>query len=291
MEMPATIIDGKAVAARMTTEIATDVAVLKQSTGVVPHLAAVLVGDDPASAVYVRNKQRACEKTGIGSTLHRLPAVTTENQLLKLVSELNADPAVHGILVQLPLPRQIREQVILDAVVPTKDVDCFHPQNVGLLVQGRPRFLPCTPAGCQRLLAEYSINTAGAHAVVLGRSEIVGKPMALLLMQRGAFADATVTVCHSRTQHLAEIVRQADILIAAIGKPRFVTADMVKPGAVVIDVGINRDGDKLVGDVDFESVSAVAGAITPVPGGVGPMTIATLLRNTLTAAQLAVGRV
>lgn len=289
--MPATIIDGKAVAARMTTEIATDVAVLKQSTGVVPHLAAVLVGDDPASAVYVRNKQRACEKTGIGSTLHRLPAVTTENQLLKLVSELNADPAVHGILVQLPLPRQIREQVILDAVVPTKDVDCFHPQNVGLLVQGRPRFLPCTPAGCQRLLAEYSINTAGAHAVVLGRSEIVGKPMALLLMQRGAFADATVTVCHSRTQHLAEIVRQADILIAAIGKPRFVTADMVKPGAVVIDVGINRDGDKLVGDVDFESVSAVAGAITPVPGGVGPMTIATLLRNTLTAAQLAVGRV
>jgi methylenetetrahydrofolate dehydrogenase (NADP+)/methenyltetrahydrofolate cyclohydrolase len=286
--MPATIIDGKAVAARMTTEIADDVAALRQSTGIVPHLAAVLVGDDPASAVYVRNKQRACEKCGIGSTLHRLPADTTESALLELVSELNADPTVHGILVQLPLPKQIREQVILDAVIPTKDVDCFHPHNVGLLVQGRPRFMPCTPAGCQRLLAEYSIHTAGAHAVVLGRSEIVGKPMALLLIQRGAVADATVTICHSRTKNLSAIVRQADILVAAIGKPRFVSADMVKPGAVVIDVGINREGDKLVGDVDFDSVSQVASAITPVPGGVGPMTIATLLRNTLTAARFSV---
>ena len=287
--MPATLIDGKATAARMTAEIADDAAALQRTTGIVPHLVAVLVGEDPASAVYVRNKQRACEKAGLKSTLHRLPPETTEIQLLGVVEQLNADPGVHGILVQLPLPKQIREQVILDAVVAHKDVDCFHPHNVGLLVQGRPRFLPCTPAGCQRLLAEYKIETAGAHAVVLGRSEIVGKPMAMMLIQRGVVADATVTICHSRTRELASIVRQADIVIAAIGKARFVTADMIKPGAVVIDVGINREGDKLVGDVDFEPVSQVAGAITPVPGGVGPMTIATLLRNTLTAAQLAAG--
>ncbi len=287
--MPATLIDGKATAARMTAEIADDAAAFQRTTGIVPQLVAVLVGDDPASAVYVRNKQRACEKAGLKSTLHRLPTETTEIQLLDLVEQLNGDPAVHGILVQLPLPKHIREQVILDAVIASKDVDCFHPENVGLLVQGRPRFLPCTPAGCQRLLAEYKIETAGAHAVVLGRSEIVGKPMAMLLVQRGAVADATVTICHSRTRDLASIVRQADIIVAAIGKARFVTADMVKPGAVVLDVGINREGDKLVGDVDFEPVSQVASAITPVPGGVGPMTIATLLRNTLTAAQLSVG--
>lgn len=287
--MPAILIDGKAVAARMTAEIASDAAAFQHATGIVPQLVAVLVGDDPASAVYVRNKQRACEKAGLKSTLHRLPAETTEVDLLHTVEQLNADSTVHGILVQLPLPNHIREQVILDAVVPSKDVDCFHPHNVGLLVQGRPRFLPCTPAGCQRLLSEYKIETAGAHAVVLGRSEIVGKPMALLLVQRGAVADATVTICHSRTRNLASVVRQADIVIAAIGKARFVTADMVKPGAVVIDVGINREGDKLVGDVDFEPVSQIAGAITPVPGGVGPMTIATLLRNTLTAAQLSAG--
>ncbi|MFM9960978.1 MAG: bifunctional methylenetetrahydrofolate dehydrogenase/methenyltetrahydrofolate cyclohydrolase FolD [Planctomycetaceae bacterium] len=287
--MPATLIDGKATAARMTAEIADDSAAFQRATGIVPQLVAVLVGDDPASAVYVRNKQRACEKAGLKSTLHRLSSETTEAQLLDLVEQLNRDSAVHGILVQLPLPKQIREQVILDAVAPPKDVDCFHPNNVGLLVQGRPRFLPCTPAGCQRLLAEYKIDTAGAHAVVLGRSEIVGKPMAMMLIQRGAIADATVTICHSRTRELAAIVRQADILIAAIGKARFVTADMVKPGAVVIDVGINREGEKLVGDVDFEAVSHVASAITPVPGGVGPMTIATLLRNTLTAAQLSAG--
>lgn len=286
--MSAQLIDGKAVAARMTAEIATDSAAFQQATGIVPHLAAVLVGDDPASAVYVRNKQKACERAGLLSSLHRLSTETTEAELLSLVYQLNADPTVHGILVQLPLPKHIREQVILDAVVATKDVDCFHPHNVGLLVQGRPRFLPCTPSGCQRLLAEYHIETAGKHAVVLGRSEIVGKPMAMLLVQRGAIADATVTICHSRTRGLAEIVRQADIIVAAIGKARFVTADMVKPGAVVIDVGINRDGDKLVGDVDFDSVSQVASAITPVPGGVGPMTIATLLRNTLTAAKLSV---
>ncbi|HLQ46655.1 MAG TPA: bifunctional 5,10-methylenetetrahydrofolate dehydrogenase/5,10-methenyltetrahydrofolate cyclohydrolase [Planctomycetaceae bacterium] len=289
--MPATIMDGKAVAARMMAELSADAAAFQQVTGTVPHLAAVLVGENPASAVYVRNKQTACEKAGLKSSLHRLPAETTEAQLLELVERLNADSTVHGILVQLPLPKQIREQVILDAVVAHKDVDCFHPHNVGLLVQGRPRFLPCTPAGCQRLLAEYDIPTTGAHAVVLGRSEIVGKPMALLLVQRGAVADATVTICHSRTRDLATIVRQADIVIAAIGKARFVTADMIKPGAVVLDVGINREGDKLVGDVDFEPVSQVASAITPVPGGVGPMTIALLLRNTLTAAQLSVGYV
>lgn len=287
--MPATLIDGKATAARLTAEIAHDALTFQRTTGIVPHLVAVLVGDDPASAVYVRNKQRACEKAGLRSTLHRLPSEATQTQLLDLVEQLNGDPTVHGILVQLPLPKHIREQVILDAVAALKDVDCFHPHNVGLLVQGRPRFLPCTPAGCQRLLAEYKIETAGAHAVVLGRSEIVGKPMAMLLVQRGAVADATVTICHSRTRELALIVRQADILIAAIGKARFVTADMVKPGAVVIDVGINREGDKLVGDVDFGPVSQVASAITPVPGGVGPMTIATLLRNTLTAAQLSAG--
>lgn len=284
--MTAQIIDGKAVATRMTAEIAADTAAFQRSMGIIPHLAAVLVGDDPASAVYVRNKQKACEKAGIKSSLHRLPIETTEVQLLDLVEELNGDSTIHGVLVQLPLPKHIREQVILDAVSASKDVDCFHPHNVGLLVQGRPRFLPCTPAGCQRLLAEYNIPTTGAHAVVLGRSEIVGKPMAMLLVQRGAVADATVTICHSRTRDLAAIVRQADIVIAAIGKARFVTADMIKPGAVVIDVGINREGDKLVGDVDFDAVSQVASAITPVPGGVGPMTIATLLRNTLTAAQL-----
>jgi methylenetetrahydrofolate dehydrogenase (NADP+) / methenyltetrahydrofolate cyclohydrolase len=283
--MAATIIDGKVVAARMAAEIAVDAAAFQQTTGSVPHLAAVLVGENSASAVYVRNKQKACEKAGLKSSLHRLADDTMEAQLLQLVERLNADSSVHGILIQLPLPKHVREQVILDAVSPDKDVDCFHPQNVGLLVQGRPRFLPCTPAGCQRLLAEYNVPTAGAHAVVLGRSEIVGKPMALLLVQRGAVADATVTICHSRTRDLVAIVRQADILIAAIGRPRFVTADMIKPGAVVIDVGINREGDKLVGDVDFDAVQHVASAITPVPGGVGPMTIATLLRNTLTAAQ------
>lgn len=200
--------------------------------------------------------------------------------------QLNADASVHGILVQLPLPDQIDPVAIIDAVAPEKDVDCFHPENVGLMVQGRPRFLPCTPHGCQRLLIETGVETAGKHAVVLGRSEIVGKPMALLLMQRGLAADATVTVCHSRTQDLAAVVRQADILVAAIGRPKFVTADMVKPGAVVIDVGINRVDDGIVGDVDFEPVREIASAITPVPGGVGPMTIAVLLQNTLKAARL-----
>ena len=284
--MSAQIIEGKAVAAEIREQIGRDVAGFSAQSGVTPHLAAVLVGDDPASAVYVRNKQRACEKAGILSTLHRLPVETTQADLLELVGTLNTDESVHGILVQLPLPSQIDEQTVLDAVTPLKDVDCFHAENVGLMVQGRPRFLPCTPHGVQQLLIAAGTQVAGAHAVVLGRSEIVGKPMGMMLVQRGAAADATVTICHSRTKNLAEITRQADILIAAIGKANFVTADMVKPGAVVIDVGINRVDDKLVGDVDFEAVKEVASAITPVPGGVGPMTIAMLLRNTLTAAQL-----
>lgn len=284
--MTAKIIDGKAVAARLTGELAGRAAEFQARTGIVPHLAAVLVGENPASAVYVRNKQRACEKAGIRSTLHHLPAETTQAQLLQLIDKLNLDASVHGILVQLPLPAQIQEQTVLDAVTPLKDVDCFHPENVGLLVQGRPRFLPCTPAGCQHLIAAADVEVPGKHAVVIGRSEIVGKPMALLLVQKGARADATVTIAHSKTRHLSEITRQADILIAAIGRPLAVTAEMVKPGACVIDVGINRVEGNLVGDVDFTAVSHVAGAITPVPGGVGPMTIAMLLENTLTAARL-----
>jgi methylenetetrahydrofolate dehydrogenase (NADP+)/methenyltetrahydrofolate cyclohydrolase len=220
--------------------------------------------------------------------VHALPATTTEQELLDLVEQCNADPKVHGILVQLPLPKQIRPQQVLDAVSPLKDVDAFHAENVGRIIQGRPRFLPCTPHGIQRMLLESNINIAGAEVVVLGRSEIVGKPMALMLMQKGAGGDATVTVCHSRTRNLPEVTRRSHILIAAIGSPKFVTAEMVKPGAVVIDVGINRVGDKLVGDVDFEAVRQVASAVTPVPGGVGKMTVAMLLANTLKAAKLSV---
>ena len=286
--MSARIIDGKEIAKKVRSGLGEQVAAFHAETGLQPHLAAVLVGDDPASAVYVRNKQKACEQTGMGSTLHRLSSETTEQELLELVHQLNNDPSIHGILVQLPLPEQINELAILDAVTPLKDVDAFHPENVGLIVQGRPRFLPCTPHGVQQMLIESETEVAGKHAVVLGRSEIVGKPMALLLMQKGEAANATVTVCHSRTENLAEITRSADILIAALGKPEFVTADMVKPGATVIDVGTNRVGEKkLVGDVAFDEVKEVAGAISPVPGGVGPMTITMLLKNTLMGAQLA----
>lgn len=284
--MSAQIIDGKQLAARLRAELGERVAGFQQKSNITPHLAAILVGEDPASAVYVRNKQRACEKAGIQSTLHRLSEQTTQAELLELIASLNNDKTVHGILVQLPLPAQIDETIILDAVTPFKDVDCFHPENVGLMVQGRPRYLPCTPAGCQRLIAEAGVETTGAHAVVVGRSEIVGKPMAMLLVQKGEVANATVTVAHSQTKELAEITRQADILIAAIGRPDMITGDMIKPGACVIDVGINRVGEKLVGDVEFASAAEVAGSITPVPGGVGPMTIAMLLENTLTAATL-----
>ncbi|TWT57005.1 Bifunctional protein FolD protein [Thalassoglobus neptunius] len=282
----AQIIDGKGVASRLREELAQKVAEFQQSNHVQPHLAAVLVGDDPASAVYVRNKQRACEKSGIRSTLHRLSTETSQAELLELVHSLNEQSDVHGILIQLPLPSQIDETTVLDAVAPLKDVDCFHPENVGLMVQGRPRFLPCTPAGCQVLIGESGTPTSGAHAVVVGRSEIVGKPMGMMLVQKGDLANATVTIAHSRTRDLTEMTRQADILIAAIGRPNFITGEMIKPGACVIDVGINRVGDRLVGDVNFDEALPVAGSITPVPGGVGPMTIAMLLQNTLTAAIL-----
>jgi methylenetetrahydrofolate dehydrogenase (NADP+)/methenyltetrahydrofolate cyclohydrolase len=285
--LTARVIDGKALAARIRKQISDEARAFRESTGVTPHLAAVLVGDDPASALYVRNKQRACEDAGLRSTLHRLPAASSQSELLDLVMRLNTDGDIHGILVQLPLPAQIDETAVLDAVLPLKDVDCFHPENVGLMVQGRPRFVPCTPAGCQRLILEGGATIDGAHAVVLGRSEIVGKPMALLLMQKGAAANATVTVCHSRTRNIAAVTHEADILIAAIGRAGFVTADMVKPDAVVIDVGTNRLPDgRLVGDVDFMGVREKAAALTPVPGGVGPMTIAMLLQNTLQAARL-----
>lgn len=284
--MSAKLIDGKAIAASIRNQLVAEVAAFRESTNIVPKLAAVLVGDDPASQVYVRNKEQACAKIGMASELFRLPATTTQAELLDLVAKLNSDTSIHGILVQLPLPRHINETTVLDAVNPLKDVDCFHPENVGLMVQGRPRFRPCTPHGVQVLLQESGTVVDGAHVVVLGRSEIVGKPVAMMLVQKGETANATVTICHSRTRNLAEIVRSADILIAAIGKPEFVTAEMVKPGAVVIDVGINRVDDTLVGDVAFDAVSQVASAITPVPGGVGPMTIAMLLKNTLTAARI-----
>ena len=289
--MAAEILDGKAIAKQIRDEIAVDVAEFIQNDGRVPKLAAVLVGEDPASQVYVRNKERACGKAGIESELHRLSADTSQEQLLELIAKLNKDESVSGILVQLPLPKQIDEQHVLDAVSPWKDVDAFHPENVGLLSQGRPRFLPCTPHGVQQLLHRYNIETTGKHVVVIGRSEIVGKPLASMLVQRDSgmgptAANATVTLCHTRTKDLKATTLQADILIAAIGKANFVTADMVKPGAVVVDVGINRTDDGLVGDVDFAAVSEVASYITPVPGGVGPLTIAMLLRNTLTACSL-----
>jgi methylenetetrahydrofolate dehydrogenase (NADP+)/methenyltetrahydrofolate cyclohydrolase len=283
MTASAVVIDGKRIAEQTRAEHADAARRLFGRTGVVPHLAAVLVGDDPASAVYVRNKQIACDKAGMKSTLHRLPATTSEPELHDLVARLNADPGVHGILVQLPLPKGIDATRVLDSVHPSKDVDGFHPENVGLLSQGRPRFLPCTPAGVMRLLEVAQIATAGRHAVVIGRSDIVGKPMAMLLAQKGV--DATVTLCHSRTPEIAAFTRQADIVVAAVGIPRFVKGDWIKPGAVVIDVGINRVGDRLVGDVDYEASAQVASAITPVPGGVGPMTIAMLLGNTVRAAE------
>ena len=283
--MTATLLDGKALSRQIQTEISEEIADFIQNNGTVPCLAAVLVGEDPASEVYVRNKRRACERVGVESQFHHLPADASQEDLLNLVAKLNKDHAVHGILVQLPLPAQIDTRRVLHAVAPHKDVDAFHPENVGLLVQGNPRFLPCTPHGVQQLLQRSGIEIAGQNVVIVGRSDIVGKPLANMLVQRGAGGDATVTLCHSRTKDLPSITRQADILVAAIGKAKFVTADMVKPGAAVIDVGINRTDDGLVGDVDFEAVKEVAGHITPVPGGVGPLTIAMLLYNTLAAAR------
>jgi methylenetetrahydrofolate dehydrogenase (NADP+) / methenyltetrahydrofolate cyclohydrolase len=282
--MTAVLLDGKKLAQTMQAEIASEAAELLRTRGIRPGLAAVLVGDNPASQIYVRNKRRACDKAGIASFLHELPSNVAEKDLLALIASLNVDPAVHGILVQLPLPPQIQESVIVDAVSPLKDVDGFSPHSLGLLAAGRPRFLACTPHGVLQLLQRNSIPIAGVRVVILGRSNIVGKPMALILMQRGI--DATVTVCHSRSKDLAALTRSADILIVAIGQLRFVKADMVRPGAVVIDVGMHQLPDRTwAGDVDFAAVSQLASAITPVPGGVGPMTITMLLYNTVQAAK------
>ena len=293
--MTAKILDGKALAEEIRGEVATGVAEMQQKHGVTPGLAAVLVGDDPASAIYVRNKRRACDEVGMVSDTFLMPADSTNEQVLARVQALNEDPRFHGILVQLPMPPQIDERLIIESLDPTKDVDGLHPFNVGKLVQGRADFVPGTPAGIQQILLRNGHDPAGANVVVCGRSDIVGKPMALLLMQRADGANATVTVCHTRTKNLAEITRQADILVAAIGRPSAITADMIKEGAVVIDVGINRVDDasrkrgyRLEGDVDFDAVSKKASAITPVPGGVGPMTIAMLLVNTLTATRLSI---
>jgi methylenetetrahydrofolate dehydrogenase (NADP+)/methenyltetrahydrofolate cyclohydrolase len=289
--MPAQKIDGQALAAAMRAETAAAVARHVAAGGRKPGLAAVLVGDNPASEVYVRNKRKACDDAGMASWLDRLPADATQDQLLAIVEQLNTDPAVSGILVQLPLPKQMDEAAIIQAVDPRKDVDCFHPENVGLLAAGHPRFLPCTPFGVQQMLARTGIATAGKHVVVIGRSNIVGKPLALILMQKPSkdfpeAGDATVTVVHRGTRDLPAVTRQADILVAAVGVPRFVTGEMVKPGAAVIDVGINPVGGKVVGDVDADTVAPVAGWLSPVPKGVGPMTITMLLHNTLRAAMM-----
>ena len=277
-----TIIDGKAVSAAVKDEVKNEVEQLKKS-GSVPCLAVVLVGNDPASKVYVGNKKKACEYSGIKSLEYLLDENTTEEELLSLINVLNNDSAVNGILVQLPLPKHINEEHIINSIVPSKDVDAFHPLNVGKIMIGNPDFLPCTPAGVMEMLKKYNIETCGKDCVIIGRSNIVGKPMAMLMLA----ANATVTVCHSKTANIKEKCKNADIIIAAVGKAGFVTADMVKDGAVVIDVGINRNSEgKLCGDVDFESVSQKASYITPVPGGVGPMTIATLMKNTLAAFKL-----
>jgi methylenetetrahydrofolate dehydrogenase (NADP+)/methenyltetrahydrofolate cyclohydrolase len=273
------IIDGKKIAAAVREEVREAVARLRDATGRVPGLAAVQVGEDPASAAYVRSKIRACGEAGLASRHCTPPADVPAERLLALIGELNRDPAVHGILVQLPLPAHLDERTVLEAVDPAKDVDGFTYANIGRLVENRPRFVPCTPAGILELLDREGVTIPGRRAVVVGRSEIVGKPAAFLLLHR----HATVTLCHSRTADLADETRRADILVAAAGRPGLIRGDMVKPGAAVIDVGINRVEGKLVGDVDFASVAPVAGAITPVPGGVGPMTVAMLLRNTLQA--------
>ena len=291
--MPAKVIDGTALAKQIREEVAAATVKLCER-GVTPGLAVVLVGDDAASAVYVRSKGKACSEAGMHSVTIRLPAQTTEAELLAQVDALNEDPAIHGILVQMPLPKHMDADAVIRRILPSKDVDGFHPVNVGkLLIGEKDGFVPCTPAGVQEMLVRSGIDTKGKDCVVIGRSNIVGKPVAALLMQSGVGGDATVTVCHSRTRDLASHVRRADIIVAAIGKPKFVTAEMVKPGAAVIDVGINRvddasakSGYRIVGDVDYDAVKEVASHITPVPGGVGPMTIALLLRNTVRAAQL-----
>lgn len=278
----AKIIDGKAVSAKVRGRVAEETALLKEK-GIVPGLAVIIVGDDPASRVYVNNKKKACENVGFKSEEYALPAETTQEELLNLVKELNSRDDIDGILCQLPLPKHLDEKSVIETISPDKDVDAFHASNVGKIMIGDYNFLPCTPAGVMELLHSAEIEISGKNCVVIGRSNIVGKPMAMLLLHE----NGTVTICHSRTQNLKEVCRNADVLVAAVGKAKFVTADMVKEGAAVIDVGMNRDENgKLCGDVDFESVEKVAGAITPVPGGVGPMTIAMLMQNTLTAAKL-----
>lgn len=280
------IIDGKAIAAALRSEIAAETAALKEQ-GITPGLAVILVGDDPASQTYVRNKQKACAEVGFYGEQINLPADTTQEQLLAVVEELNNREDIHGILCQLPLPRGLDDSAVIAAIDPNKDVDAFHAENVGHIMIGDQHFLPCTPAGVMELIHRSDITVEGKHCVVIGRSNIVGKPMAMLLLQE----NGTVTICHSRTRDLAAVCRQADILVAAVGRAKFVTADMVKEGATVIDVGINRDENgKLCGDVDFAAVEPIAGAITPVPGGVGPMTIAMLMKNTLTAAKAKIGK-
>ncbi len=291
--MTARLILGKDVSEEIYTELRQRIEALK-AKGTVPGLAVILVGEDPASQVYVRKKGEMCEQLGMRSTIIRMPSATTQEELLARIAELNSDPDIHGFLVQLPLPEGIDERAVIDAVAPEKDVDCFHPSNVGKLLTGNPDFVPATPAGVQQMLVRSGVETRGKHVVVVGRSNIVGKPMAALMMQKGDAADSTVTVVHSRTADLRSITKQADILVVAIGKPGFITGDDVKEGAVVIDVGTNRvedpsspKGSRLVGDVDFESVKEKASAITPVPGGVGPMTICMLMANAVHAAEKA----
>lgn len=278
----AKIIDGKKISAEVRADIAKECAALK-GKGITPGLAVVIVGEDPASKIYVRNKKKACEEVGFHSEVYELPEATTEAELLALVKRLNADDNIHGILVQLPLPKHLNDEIIIENIDPKKDVDAFHPSNVGKIMIGKYDFLPCTPAGVMVLLEKSGIDVAGKDCVVVGRSNIVGKPQAMLLLH----ANGTVTICHSKTKNLADVTRRADILVVAIGKANFITGDMVKDGAVVVDVGMNRKADgKLAGDVDFSTVEPKASYITPVPGGVGPMTITMLLQNTLTAAKI-----
>ncbi|MFN4148176.1 MAG: bifunctional methylenetetrahydrofolate dehydrogenase/methenyltetrahydrofolate cyclohydrolase FolD [Rhodocyclaceae bacterium] len=280
--MTAKIIDGNALSQAMRAALAEKAAALKATQGITPCLAVILVGEDPASQVYVKNKVAACEKAGFASLKFTYPADAEPAMVLGKIAELNADPSVHGILVQLPLPRQFDTDAVLEAIAPDKDVDGFHAENVGSLMQGKPRFIPCTPHGVMKMLESANVPLRGAEAVIVGRSNIVGKPMAMLLLAQ----DCTVTLCHSRTRDLAFHTKRADILVAAVGRAKMITGAMIKPGAVVIDVGINRLPDgKLCGDVDFDSAKEVAGMITPVPGGVGPMTITMLLANTLIAAE------
>ncbi len=278
----AAIIDGKAISEKIKSEVKVGTEKLIKEKGVTPGLAVVLVGDNPASKVYVGSKEKACIEMGFYSEKHVLPVTASQDELLKLIDKLNKDKNIHGILVQLPLPKQINEDLVLEAISPGKDVDGFHPYNVGRLAVGKPLFQPCTPYGMMKMLEYSNISVEGKHAVIIGRSNIVGKPIALMLLQKSA----TVTICHSKTKDLKEEVKRADIVVAAIGKPEFVKGDMLKEGAVVLDVGINRlESGKLVGDVEFASAERVASAITPVPGGVGPMTIAMLMYNTLESAK------